>query len=1036
MGQTWKAGEALLVTLTVVLGGCGGGTSVVMVPDGHMPDSDGRALEVTPLFPDLSADPGGGDLVLVPPEAVTDWQAEVQPGGLGYPCEDNAGCLSGYCVDSPTGKVCSTTCNEDCPDGWECVQVSVRPDVTYICVPLFANLCRPCVDHSDCAGGFLPVPEGRCVQLGDSGTFCGGNCNPDGNECPSDFVCMQVADIRGQGAFQCVPADGSCECTEKFVTQSAAGRCFSANEFGKCPGLQQCTAEGLSPCDASAPSAEICNGQDDDCNGKVDDSVTAVPCVNLNQYGVCQGEEVCVDGKPQCAAPVPAADICDGVDNDCDGTTDFMFPDNDQDGVADCVDEDDDGDDVLDGADNCPKAYNPDQLDTNENDKGDACDPDCDGDGLPNASDNCPCLANPDQSNSDMDLEGDACDSDDDNDGIWDGDDNCPTIPNADQLDSDCTGPDGTGDACDDDDDGDGILDAQDNCPKVCNLDQDDCEGDKKGDACDSDDDNDGVLDEADCAPCDATIHPGIPEVCNGKDDDCSGQIDDEGAGGCTTFYFDQDADGVGTTDQKCLCVPVGLYTAVAKGDCNDEDPTVHPGEEEKCNDVDDNCDGQVDPVGTMGCINYYLDADADGFGVEPPKCLCKPGDNFTAVKTGDCGDANPAVHPGAKESCNGIDDDCDNSTDEEDALGCTQYYYDGDKDGYGTGNEPKCLCATQGQFTSTKNTDCNDANPAVNPGAKEICNGNIDDDCNGVGDVEGTTGCATYYKDEDYDGYGTSGSKCLCIPSAPYQATKSGDCQDNSPSVNPAGKEICNGGIDDDCSGSADVEGTSGCITYHKDEDGDGYGSASSKCLCLPSGAFNVQNSSDCNDGSKSIHPGAYEDCNGVDDNCNGQTDESYPNCDGDSQADCVDADDDNDGVADTKDNCICGKNANQSDIDQDGKGDVCDSDMDGDGAANEKDCCASDASTYPGLADNLWFSQPNKCGKYDYNCDGADSHRWTGIDQCIGSIFGCWGAGSGFWSDDNGIGEPACGVTGWEHTGCICCCSDAHQDVKQECH
>ena len=65
------------------------------------------------------------------------------------------------------------------------------------------------------------------------------------------------------------------------------------------------------------------------------------------------------------------------------------------------------------------------------------------------------------------------------------------------------------------------------------------------------------------------------------------------------------------------------------------------------------------------------------------------------------------------------------------------------------------------------------------------------------------------------------------------------------------------------------------------------------------------VVNNTDCNDSNAAVYPGAAEICNGVDDNCNGLVDEGFADFDGDGQADCIDPDDDNDGIPDVQDNC-----------------------------------------------------------------------------------------------------------------------------------
>jgi hypothetical protein len=124
----------------------------------------------------------------------------------------------------------------------------------------------------------------------------------------------------------------------------------------------------------------------------------------------------------------------------------------------------------------------------------------------------------------------------------------------------------------------------------------------------------------------------------------------------------------------------------------------------------------------------YYPDLDGDGFGnggagvtgTSPPAGYITDGS--------DCDDTNAAIHPGATELCDGIDNDCDGSVD--DALTFLSYYFDADGDGFGDAATVVTACAPPNGYVLTS-TDCDDTNSAIHPGAAEVCNG-IDDNCNG----------------------------------------------------------------------------------------------------------------------------------------------------------------------------------------------------------------------------------------------------------------------------------------------------------------
>src|SRR6185295_18110885 len=124
-----------------------------------------------------------------------------------------------------------------------------------------------------------------------------------------------------------------------------------------------------------------------------------------------------------------------------------------------------------------------------------------------------------------------------------------------------------------------------------------------------------------------------------------------------------------------------------------------------------------------------------------------------------DCDDNNVMINPGVLEVCNTVDDNCNGETDE----GVQSVFYaDNDNDGYGTPATSVLACSAPIGYVSD-NTDCDDNNVLINPGAIEVCN-TIDDNCNGETD-EGVQ--SVFYADNDNDGYGTPANSVLAC-SAP----------------------------------------------------------------------------------------------------------------------------------------------------------------------------------------------------------------------------------------------------------------------------
>ena len=148
----------------------------------------------------------------------------------------------------------------------------------------------------------------------------------------------------------------------------------------------------------------------------------------------------------------------------------------------------------------------------------------------------------------------------------------------------------------------------------------------------------------------------------------------------------------------------------------------------------------------TPESFDWYGDGDGDGYGDpnDPVNSQTQP-DGYVDDNT-DCNDGDASINPAAAETCNGVDDDCDGSTDEEVQ---NTYYRDSDGDGYGNPNDSTQACSAPADYV-TDSTDCNDADAAINPGAQEIFDG-IDNDCDGSIDED----LNTYYRDSDRDGYG-----------------------------------------------------------------------------------------------------------------------------------------------------------------------------------------------------------------------------------------------------------------------------------------
>jgi len=391
---------------------------------------------------------------------------------------------------------------------------------------------------------------------------------------------------------------------------------------------------------------------------------------------------------------------------------------------------------------------------------------------------------------------------------------------------------------------------------------------------------SDSVDNGEDCDDTDAEVHPAALETCNERDDDCDSLVDEDVT---TLFYADSDGDGYGDLESptEACEAPANHVDSSLANDCDDTEPDVFPGNPEVCDELDNNCDGTVDEGVTT---TFYVDLDGDAWGdLGATTQACAEPDGY-ATDPGDCDDTDDAVHPGATEVCNGLDDDCDGDIDDDDpsldsSTGGT-FYADADADGFGDAGATSAACdAPTGTVTDA--TDCDDTNGAVNPAATEVCN-SIDDDCDGdIDDDDSTLDLSTataFYDDDDGDGYGDVGDLTTVCDQPTGTVTDATDCDDTEAAVNPGATEVCNS-VDDDCDGDIDDDDssldTSTATTWYADLDTDGYGDADDSMLTCDQPSSYVADDTDCDDTDSSVNPGATEvwydgidaDCDAADD-------------------------------------------------------------------------------------------------------------------------------------------------------------------------
>ena len=647
--------------------------------------------------------------------------------------------------------------------------------------------------------------------------------------------------------------------------------------------VDNCVGGAEQACTPGIPTAETCNGVDDDCNGSVDEGFGQTTC----GVGACEVTvDDCVAGVPQTCTPgTPSAEACNDLDDDCDGVVDNGF-DIDQDGFTTCAGDCNDANPLVNPAateicngtdDNCDTVI----------DEGF----DLDGDGFTTCAGDCNdanpainpaitevcngiddnCLNGIDEGflDTDSDAIADCVDPDDDNDGVQDGADNCPLIFNPTQGDID---GDGAGDACDDDADGDGFGTSIVTFPDRLTDGEAPISGTVTGTHTDTHTSNnvyqaieeiesDGpgssrftffehtwtfslqaessaafvveahhtVNDEGDDVlfsySTDGTNFVNMLVVTKTVDDGSSVSFSLPPAltGTLTIRAIDTDRTAGNRTSDTLFIDQMYIAFDPIPPDCDDLDPTAFPGGTEVCDLADNDCNGTIDEG---------FDVDQDGF------TLCG----------GDCNDSDPAISPSAPELCDGTDNNCDGLVDEG---------FDADLDG----------------FTSCAG-DCDDADPAINPSVAEICDG-IDNDCDATIDEPDAVDASTWYQDADGDGFGDPGVQISDCNQPAGFVTDDRDCNDGDAAINPAATEVCDG-ADNDCDDAVDEPDAADALTWYQDGDGDGFGDANSTTPGCTQPAGFVADNQDCDDGNASVNPAALEICNSIDDDCNGSIDEN----------------------------------------------------------------------------------------------------------------------------------------------------------------
>ena len=511
---------------------------------------------------------------------------------------------------------------------------------------------------------------------------------------------------------------------------------------------------------------------------------------------------------------------------------------------------------------------------------------------------------------------------------------------------------------------------------------------------------------DGDCDDLDPTINPGAVEVCDDIDNDCDTLIDDQDTFVDPTStrlaYADTDGDGFGDANVpwfEATCTLPDPGYVFDDTDCQDDllaEPAaadIYTGAPELCDGLDNDCDTYVDENTEV----WFEDADGDGRGnplvsVGPQ---CDPPAGYVFDDT-DCNDSNTSVYGGAPEVCDSLDNDCDGAIDDADTdVQGTLWYVDNDEDGFGLSTQAVNACIQPVDNTyATVDGDCDDFTAGVNPGATEVCDF-VDNNCDLIIDDDAVDR-TDWYADNDSDTYGDLNTVVTSCEQPQFTVADATDCDDNDFKINPGADEVCDN-RDNNCDSVIDTDAIDQ-VSWFVDADGDGFGDPldSGVLACFDPGG-RVPNAVDCNELDPLDFPGAPERCDGVDNDC-----DTYIDNDLIDRMWCLDADGDGSGSDDPLD-CVttCDPPAGYVDNNFDcndaniqigpGQLELCSDgfDNDCDGLTDGEDPIALGGEQLYRDADGDGFGDPfdeiYACGEVGYvdnnlDCDDIDPYVFTG--------------------------------------------------------